>query len=373
MIPPVLSRKWLLVLFAFLPALALFCITARQSEAAKTLAPSAASPSPSTSPSPENIVVTAVGDIMLGSTYPASRGLPPQDGATMLRDVTPLLTPGDITFGNLEGPMLEGGSTSKCRPDSRSCFAFRVPTRYGRYLKEAGFNLMSLANNHASDFGAEGRESTRRVLDRLGIAHAGGDRNDIPYLKVKGRRIAVVAFAFNNVSYNVNDIEAAKRVVERVKAKSDLVLVSFHAGAEGAAAQHVPHGTEIFLDEPRGDSRAFTHAVIDAGADLLLGSGPHVVRGMEVYRNRLIVYSLGNFAFHGFGFNGPTGLSVVLAVDVAADGRFLGGRIYPLKEGQDGPYKDKAGAIIPIVRQLSRDDFGASAVKIGDDGAISPP
>ncbi len=291
----------------------------------------------------------------------------------MLREVTPLLTPADIIFGNLEGPMLEGGSTSKCRPSSRSCFAFRVPIRYGKYLKEAGFSLMSLANNHASDFGAEGRESTKRVLDGLGIAHAGGDRNDIPYLNVKGRRIGVVAFAFNDVSYNVNDIETARRVVKSVRAKSDLVIVSFHAGAEGVAAQHVPKGTEIFLHEPRGDSRAFAHAVVDAGADLLLGSGPHVVRGMEVYQNRLIVYSLGNFAFHGFAFNGPTGLSLVLDVDMAPDGTFLGGRIHPLKEGQDGPREDKTGTIIPIVRGLSRDDFGASGVRIDDDGTVSPP
>lgn len=360
--------------FALLSAVSLFGNTACQSELARPKVEAAAAPSlPNPQKSQENVVIAAAGDIMLGSTYPPGRGLPPEDGATMLKDVTPLLTPADLTFGNLEGPMLEGGTTSKCRPDSRSCYAFRVPTRYGKYLKDAGFDVMSLANNHASDFGAEGRESTKRVLDGLGIAHAGGDFNDIPYMNVKGKRIGVIAFAFNNVSYNVNDIETARKVIAKVKAKCDLVIVSFHAGAEGAAAQHVPRGPETYLREARGDSRAFTHAVVEAGADLVLGSGPHVVRGMEVYRSRLIVYSLGNFAFSGFGFNGPTGLSLVLEVTIAPDGRFLSGRINPLKETQEGPRLDKDGAIIPIARQLSTEDFGLSAVKISDDGVISPP
>ena len=239
--------------------------------------------------------------------------------------------------------------------------------------------MMSLANNHASDFGAEGRQSTMRLLDSLGIAHSGGDFNDIPILTIKGKRIGVISFAFNAISYNVNDIETAKTVVARVKSKCDIVIVSFHAGAEGAAAQHVPREPEIFLNEKRGDSRAFTHAIIDAGADLALGSGPHVVRGMEVYRDRLIVYSLGNFAFHGFGFANPdgtmrpTGWSLVLDVTIDSDGKFVSGRIHPLIETAEGPRPDKNGTIIGIARSLSRDDFGPSAVKISDEGIVLAP
>jgi capsule synthesis protein PGA_cap len=364
------TRKWFVV---FALPLLLFGIAACQPEIAPPKVVSTALVSLISMESPGNIVIAAAGDIMLGSTYPPGRGLPPEDGATMLKDVTPLLSSADLAFGNLEGPMLEGGTTSKCRPESRSCFAYRVPTRYGKYLKDAGFDVMSVANNHASDFGAEGRESTRRVLDTLGIAHSGGNYDDIPYLNVKGKKIGVIAFAFNNVSYNINDIETARRVVARVKAKADLVIVSFHGGAEGAAAQRVPRGPETYLSEARGDSRAFTHAVVDAGADLVLGSGPHVVRGMEVYRDRLIVYSLGNFAFHGFRFAGPTGLSVVLEVTIGSDGRFLSGLIHPLIQTPEGPRLDKDRTVIPIARSLSTEDFGLSAVKISDSGAISPP
>jgi hypothetical protein len=372
-----LNQGWLVV---FAVASILFGATACQTGIAQpeTVSAEPLSNQPVEAPA-ANILISAGGDIMLGSTYPAGRGLPPEDGATMLRDVAPLLSKADLAFGNLEGPMLEGGATSKCRPESKTCYAFRVPTRYGKYLKEAGFDVMSLANNHASDFGAEGRASSMRVLDSLGIAHSGGDFNDIPILNIKGRRIAVISFAFNAISYNVNDLEAARKVVARTKAKCDIVIVSFHAGAEGVGAQHVPRGPEIYLNEKRGDSRAFTHAVIDAGADLALGSGPHVVRGMEVYRDRLIVYSLGNFAFHGFAFNNPdgsirpTGWSLVLDVTIDSSGKFVSGKIHPLIETAEGPRVDKKGAIIGVARSLSKDDFGANAVNITDDGLVSAP
>ncbi|HKS26706.1 MAG TPA: CapA family protein [Pyrinomonadaceae bacterium] len=364
-------------LFVQLCALALLMLSAaacnKSGEDSRTFS---AAPAPDIkTQTAEQISIAAVGDIMLGSTNPPDRGLPPEDGAKMLAEVAPTLSAADIAFGNLEGPMLDGtGKSAKCGPTSRLCYAFRVPTRYGKHLKDAGFDLLSLANNHASDFGLEGRLSTKRVLQQLGIAHAGADRTDIPYLNVKGRKIGVVAFATNEVSYNLNDIAAARRVVQQVAQKADIVIVSFHGGAEGAAAQNVPYGPETFLDAPRGNLREFTHAVVDAGADLVLGHGPHVVRGMEIYRNRLIAYSLGNFAFYSFPFKGPTALSMILEVSLAADGAFAGGTVHPLIQvGQSGPRPDKDGSVLSVLRQLSATDFGSTAVKVAEDGTITAP
>src|SRR5688572_22026043 len=121
-------------------------------------------------PTPGNtasITIAAVGDIMLGSPFPNETRMPPNDGADLLKDVTPILSAADIAFGNLEGPIVDDAASSKCSPRSTKCFAFRMPTRYGKYLKDAGFDILSLANNHASDFGDAGRLSTRRVLDGL--------------------------------------------------------------------------------------------------------------------------------------------------------------------------------------------------------------
>lgn len=320
------------------------------------------------------IVFAAVGDVMLGSSYPTELGLPADDGEGLLKEVTPILSSADITFGNLEGPMANGGKTTKCPPDSKRCYAFRVPTRYGRYLKEAGFDVMSLANNHALDFGVEGRNSSKRVLDDLGIAHS-GEVGDIARLKIRGKEIALIAFSNYDTSYNLNDVEAAVKVVTKLAAKADIVAVSFHGGAEGALYQRVPSGTEIFLGENRGDLRRFARAVIDAGADLVIGHGPHVVRGMEVYRDRLIAYSLGNFATYGsFNLSGPLGLSLILEVELGVDGKFLGGRVHPVKQQKPGgPLLDQTSAIIPILRQLSDEDFGPNAIVVDEGGEILPP
>src|SRR5205085_371056 len=174
--------------------------------------------------------IAAVGDVMLGSPYPNDSRMPPNDGADLLKGVTPILSAADIAFGNLEGPIVDGGTSSKCAPNSTKCFAFRVPTRYGKYLKEAGFDVMSLANNHAGDFGDAGRTSTRKVLDDLGIKHAGSDRArfSTAFLDVKGKKVAFVGFAHNNVVPNVNDLGAARQLVIEAKKKADIVVVSFH-------------------------------------------------------------------------------------------------------------------------------------------------
>jgi hypothetical protein len=322
----------------------------------------------------EKIVLAAVGDIMLGTTWPDESTLPPDDGVTLLAEVTPILTAADVTFGNLEGPMIDGGSTAKCPPRSFNCFAFRVPTRYGRYLKEAGFDVLSLANNHILDFGVEGRESTRKVLDDLGIAHS-GEVGDIAHLTVKEKKIDVIAFSTYKTAYDLRNLKEAKKVVAASVASADLVVVSFHGGGEGPRYQRVPRRTERFLGENRGHLRRFAYAVIDAGADLIIGHGPHVVRGLEVYRDRLIAYSLGNFATYGpFNLKGPNGLSLVLEVHLGLDGAFLGGRIHPVKqEKPGGPRLDPDQTIIPMARQLSEKDFGSRAIKLSDDGTMAPP
>ncbi|MCI0486422.1 MAG: CapA family protein [Blastocatellia bacterium] len=374
------NRRWLIITALILSVASLSAVAVVQGKKIFSRRAPAISPpvqrtaASQETPNRDEITVAAVGDIMLGSTWPDASGLPPNDGADLLSEVAPILKAADLTFGNLEGPMIDGGASTKCPPGKANCYAFRVPTRYGKYLKEAGFDIMSLANNHALDFGFEGRASSKRVLDSLGIGHS-GEVGDIARLTVKGKRVAVIAFATYGNSYNLNDLETAKRVVSNLVAKNDLVIISFHGGAEGASRQRVPRSVEMFFGENRGNLRRFSHAMIDIGADLIIGHGPHVVRGMEVYKDRLIAYSLGNFATYGrFNLTGPLGLSLILEARLAPDGKFLGGTIHPavqIKPG--GPLLDRSGAVIPVVRELSNADFGESAVRVDDDGKISPP
>ncbi len=347
------------------------------SQETENFAKTNATPTPASSKNDEPLTISAVGDIMLGSTSINDTFLPPNDGADILKEVTPILSKADITFGNLEGPMLEGGKTEKCAPNATRCFAFRVPTRYGKLLKDAGFDVLSLANNHAGDFGDYGRESTRKTLDALGIKHAGSDKAQfaMTVIESKGKRIAFIGFAHNAITPNVNDLAFAKQLVEQANNafRADLIVVSFHGGAEGTNAQRVPNRTEMFGSEKRGNLPLFARTVIDAGADLVLGHGPHVLRGMEIYKDRLINYSMGNFATYGmFTLKMESALTAIFEIKLAADGKFLSGKMYAGKQlGRGGPTLDKSGDAIRKVRELSIMDFGANAPKIADDGSFT--
>jgi poly-gamma-glutamate capsule biosynthesis protein CapA/YwtB (metallophosphatase superfamily) len=326
------------------------------------------------SPFDSLITIAAVGDIMMGSDFPNASTLPPDDGAGMFSLVAPVLTSADVTFGNLEGPLLDGGTTTKCLKDTANCYAFRTPARYAVYLKNAGFDILSMANNHALDFGEAGRASTKHALDSVCIKYS-GRVGDIARMTIRGKNIALIAFSYDDDSYNLNRLDRARDAVSKLVKENEIVLVSFHGGAEGAKYQHVPDSMEIFLRERRGHLRKFAHAMIDAGAAAVIGHGPHVVRGMEVYKDRLIAYSLGNFATYSrFNLAGPNGLACILLFSIDASGRFVSGQIVPtmqIKPG--GPKPDPEKRIIPILRQLSQEDFGPGAVSLTSEGLLTPP
>lgn len=336
-------------------------------------------PTPPAKPD-KSVTIAAVGDIMLGSPFPRDDRMPPNDGADILKAMTPILSAADITFGNLEGPMTDGGISEKCKPPKPGqpvrCFAFRMPTRYGKYLKDAGFDVMSLANNHALDFGFDGTADTRKTLELLGIKHAGSDKQtySTAIVEVNGKRVAFIGFAHNTVVPNVNDIVNAARLVAEANKKADIVVVSFHGGAEGAAAQNVPDRTELYFGEKRGNLPLFARTVIDAGADLVIGHGPHVLRGMDVYKGRLIAYSLGNFATYGwFKLQDETALTVVLEAKLDSDGKLIGGKLHAAKQVDWGvPVPDDEGNAIRKIRSLSNADFPTTAPVINDDGSFLP-
>jgi poly-gamma-glutamate capsule biosynthesis protein CapA/YwtB (metallophosphatase superfamily) len=315
---------------------------------------------------PGVVAIVATGDIVMGS----APNLPPDGGRSFFSDVQTDLA-GDVVLGNLEGTLSTGGS-SKCGPSSTSCFAFQTPPTYARWLKRAGFTVMNLANNHAFDFGQAGLDQTIAALDRSGLLHTGRP-GEITVQKVGRIRVATVGFAPYSWAASLTDIAGARKLVRAADRVADVVVVTMHAGAEGQDRQHVARGTEQFLGENRGDSRRFAHAVVDAGADLVVGSGPHVLRGMEWYKGRLIAYSLGNFAgYDVFALGGPLSTSGILRVTLDGDGRFETGRLVPTRMvGAGLPALDPAEAAHGLVRTLSRADFGARGVKVSPDGLLS--
>ncbi len=311
------------------------------------------------------VTLAAVGDTMLGTTPTL-----PASPETYLAQMGSALT-GDVVFGNLEGTLTDE-TASKCgSAPSSSCFAFRAPPEFARALRDSGFTILSNANNHSYDFGAAGEDQTVRALHRAGIAQTGLP-GEITIVRAEGFRIAFVGFAPYPNTGPLNDLAAARRIIRRAAAKADLVVCAIHAGAEGIAALHLTGGEELYLGEDRGNPEAFAHMAVKAGADLVLGSGPHVLRGMEVYRGRLIAYSLGNFAgYHNFSLEGVLGESAVLRVTLAADGRFRSGRLVSVRlVGAGQPVPDPSGAAAALVGQLSRADLGARGVRVGPGGII---
>ncbi len=317
-----------------------------------------------------DIHITAVGDIMMGTNFPDDR-LAPNDGEFLLKAMTPFLNKADITFGNLEGVLLEGGEAAKKCKNSTSCYVFRSPPHYADYLKKAGFDVLSLANNHARDFGEEGRTASMLALDAAKLRHT-GRFDDIAQWHIKGLTISWIAYAPFGGSYDLLDIPLAVKQIKLLAQKSDLVFVSIHAGAEGKEVSHVPFKNEMFYGEDRGDVVKFSHAVIDAGADLVIGHGPHVPRAIELYKERLIAYSLGNFlTYQGIRITGKNGVAPLLNVTLSSEGRFKQGQIISARQYRpDGTKLDKKGEAAKIIQQLTQEDFPDTALNFYPNGVF---
>jgi Bacterial capsule synthesis protein PGA_cap len=321
---------------------------------------------PRTSAAGASVTLTAVGDMILGITP----SLPP-DPASYFEAVEPELKHGaQIVFGNLEGT-LTTATTSKCgAAPSADCFAFRNPPAYARYFKRAGFTVLNDANNHSHDFGAAGQAQTVRAIHAVGMAQTGLP-GEITRVTANGVPVALVAFAPYDYTASLLGLPSARALIRQAAREARIVVVYMHAGAEGSDADHVTGREETYLGEDRGNPEAFAHMAIDAGASLVIASGPHVLRGMQFYRGHLIAYSLGNFAgYHNFAIEGDLTMSAILRVRLSSSGRFEQARLYPvLLAGAGRPVP--GGGAISFVAGLSAADFGASAARIQPSGVIS--
>jgi poly-gamma-glutamate capsule biosynthesis protein CapA/YwtB (metallophosphatase superfamily) len=315
--------------------------------------------------SPAAVQIAAVGDMAMVASSDGGSGF---FSAAVRRELT-----GDVVLGNLEGT-LTTASYSKCGAGSSNCFAFHAPPSYAEVLRRAGFSILNLANNHANDYGPQGQADTVAALRHARLRYT-GKPGQITYLRAGGTRIAVIGFAPYSWAQSLTDLAAARRLVRRADERADIVIATMHAGAEGSDHQHVRRGSEFFLGENRGDVVDFARAVIDAGADLVVGHGPHVLRGMAWYHGRLIAYSLGNFLGNGtLSIGGVLGVSGILRVSLRPDGSWLHGELVPIRLVPPGvPAIDPAEAAHGIVRNLSKEDFGSSAVRVTRTGVLLPP
>jgi hypothetical protein len=316
---------------------------------------------------PAEVSLNWVGDI----SFSERQGLPPGGPGRVLSRVRKYLGGADYTTGNLEGTLGHGGP-SKCSGGGSNCFAFQAPASYARALARVGFDLFNLANNHSLDFGESGLHQTLRALRAAGLRHT-GLTGEVRVVSVAGQRVAFLGFAPYPWASPLTDVPAARRQIAAASKQASIVVVFIHAGAEGAGETHTPQGTEFAFGENRGAARRFAHTAVRAGADAVLGSGPHVLRGMECYRRRVIAYSLGNFVgYRTLSTGGVLSLSGVLRVRLDPSGELLGGRLFRVRLAPPG-VPQPGGGSIGLVRHLSKSDFGARACRLGRHGELSLP
>lgn len=329
-----------------------------------------ASPTPSASPEPRPKTVTlgAVGDIIMGD---APQELPANGGKDFFDDVKGLFK-ADLMMGNMEEPLTEDTGYRKCAPTATSCHQFRVPSSYAKHLKDAGFHMLNQANNHGYDYGPQGYRNTQKALAADGLKHT-GPKGYIAKVEVRGIKIAVLGFSSYSRDNSLIDLGDAREIVKKAASQADIVVIQVHWGAEGSDKTHVKPGTEMFLGENRGDPIAFSHAVIDAGADLIIGHGPHTLRGFDIYKGRLIAYSLGNFAGGGgLSSNGNLGWGAVLKATLDEDGSFVTGRFHSthFDNNQGVPRRDSQNRGLKLVQELTKEDFPDTGPSISSTGVI---
>jgi len=201
----------------------------------------------------------------------------------------------DLVFGNLETPITQGPEI----PDFEMIFRSNPGTEQA--LKQAGFSILSLANNHTPNFGEKGLKDTFNFFANAGIKYVGAGQNEQEayqpvYIEKRGIKFAFLAYndtdvvpAYYEASVNragtaFMRVDKMTEAVKEAKRKADFVIVSMHAGTE-------------YAGKPNKSQVNFAHAAIDAGADLVIGHHPHVVQTMEKYKGKFIFYSLGNFVF----------------------------------------------------------------------------
>lgn len=320
------------------------------------------------------IKLIGVGDVNLGTAYPSAQYLPPNDNPLpFIEAAKPFLQGADIAFCNLEGPFTSLKTPYKQCKNPDICYIFRTPPSYFKTLVDLGFNLFSVANNHIFDFGPPGLKDTYALIDSFKLHTAGTlDRESAIFTK-DGVTYGFCAFSPNRNVVHLNRPDEAKRIVSSLAEKCDVVIVSFHGGGEGKDRSHVTKQREFYIGEDRGNVYEFAKMVIDAGADVVLGHGPHVPRGVYLYKDRFIAFSMGNFCTYSrVSVSGISGYAPMIELKLKKDGQFVSGNIHSFTQAhRSGISYDPTNKVAHFVRDLSKQDFPDSKLSIADDGTIT--
>ena len=362
---------------------ALFCALCTLATAISAQAPPATSPRALSA----RTRICAGGDVTLGTNLDSlwarkaadslyrTFGLASQPDSLVV-PLRPLLGDCDVVILNIEGAIGEGFVPPKCGPQSTNCFAFRQPLSAATALRtviDSGAVLVgNLANNHSRDAGDEGRDTTIAYLERAGILVTGADTLATPVPTLYGDTLGVLGFHTDTTAPDARDLAAVRRHVARAVSSYGTVIVTMHLGAEGVKAQRTRNTLERFLGLDRGNPVAFANAAFAGGATLVVGHGPHVLRGGEWRGDRLVLYSLGNLLTYGpFRLRPPSDRAAVAHVVIDSAGHVASAKLRATMQLAPGVLlPDSSSRAFVLIDSLSALDFPRTGVRVGVDGRI---
>ncbi|MFO7864965.1 MAG: CapA family protein [Salinivirgaceae bacterium] len=323
---------------------------------------------------PDTVTIAAVGDIMLGTDFPEPIYLPPNKNCSGLLSPAQLyFQNAQLAFANLEGAFNDGAELVKRCNDPKVCYAFRTPQSMFSCIHESGLNLFSIANNHIMDFGMPGADSTIALAKQNQLWIAGVYKQPYEIFMKDSVLYGFTAFSPNKGTNDFHNDDYLLKTIKTLADTADIVIVSFHIGAEGSKHQHVTRETETFYGENRGNPYQLARDVIDAGADIVLGHGPHVARAFDIYKNRFIAYSLGNFCTYSrMNLRGVNGLAPLVNIKTTTDGEFIEGQIVSFKQYYDrGLVYDPQNHAAKKIEELTLIDIPECELKFEKNGYFS--
>lgn len=298
------------------------------------------------------------------------------DPDSLLAPLRPLVEDADVLLLNVEGAIGRGRAPRKCRPGSTMCFAFRMPAHAADALRRVGGSaevVGNVANNHARDAGPGGLVQTVERLQAADVHVTGADTVPTVVVTGAGDTVAFLGFAHSGAPNDVRDLETVRRVVERTAREHRRVVVTMHIGGEGARATRTRDAMERFAGATRGNPVAFARTAVEAGADLVIGHGPHVLRAIEWRGDALVAYSLGNLLTYGpFLLTPPIDRGAIVCASLDANGRVADASLRPTRQQPPGLVEpDAERRAIALVDSLSARDFPTTGARVLEDGTIA--